>query len=55
MFLFSESFISAELDYRRERALGGRSIRASLPVRPRRVARRTRRVGLLRRHTAVGQ
>jgi hypothetical protein len=55
MFLLGEPFISAEVDYRRERALGGRRIRASLPVRPRRVAWRTHRVGLLRRHTAVGQ
>jgi hypothetical protein len=55
MFLLAEPYISAEVDYRRERALGGRSARASRLVRRRRAAPRVHRSGLLRRPIAVGR
>ena len=54
MFLLTEPFISAEVDYRRERALGGRDTRISLPVRRRQATPRTHRFGLLRHRIAVG-
>jgi hypothetical protein len=54
MFLLTEPFISAEVDYRRERALGGRAARTSRPVRRGRAAPRSTGFALLRRRIAVG-
>jgi hypothetical protein len=36
MFLLTEPFVSAEIDYRRERAMAGRNRRSLLPVPPKR-------------------
>jgi hypothetical protein len=53
MFLLTEPFISADVDYRRERALGGRAAQTSPPVRRPSAAPRTHRFGPLRRRLAV--
>ena len=54
MFLLTEPFLSAEVDYRRERAIGGRYARTSLPVRVRRQPERTHRARRLVHRLATG-
>ena len=54
MLLLTEPFLSAEIDYRRERATGGRGTHTSQPVRRRRPSTRTSRARLLMHRFAVG-
>jgi hypothetical protein len=52
--LLTEPFLSAEIDYRRERAMGGRGTHTSVPVRSRRRPTRTRRARTLVHRLATG-
>ena len=52
--LLTEPFLSAEIDYRRERAMGGRGTHTSRPVSRRRLTTRTSRARLFVHRFAVG-
>jgi hypothetical protein len=55
MFLLAEPFISAEADYRRERAQAGRDARTSRPIRRRPAAPRSHWRDALRFLVVVGR
>ena len=54
MLQLNEPFVTAELDYRRERAIAGRHGRTSLPVKSRRQPSRTHRARTLVHRLATG-